>query len=238
MFSRKLTLQMKLMVLLIVFPFYFFCGSFILSAMLKFAVIELHFVIDENMATALLNVLLDGILVIMTFMIFKDSLKEQFKDFFSNLKYNAMYAFIKGPLIIYGCSLVGGLLSLLFQGNTTSENQALLETLISDHFLLMALASVILAPILEELIFRGAVFAWLYEVHPIIAHVLSGFIFGFVHVMNAVLSGDFSEILQVFGYFFMGVGLSYLYEKTNNIYVPIITHAINNLVAVILVCIM
>ncbi len=238
MFTRKLSLQMKLMIVLVVVPLYFFCGSVIVSAILKAAVIEFGLSIDENMATALLNVLLDGVLVVITVMIFKNSLKQQFSDFFSNLKNNLTYSFIKGPLIIYGCSLVGGLLTMLLQGNTTSENQALLETLISDHFILMALASVILAPILEELIFRGAVFAWLYEVHPVIAHVLSGFIFGFVHVMNAVLSGDFSEILQVFGYFFMGVGLSYLYEKSNNIYVPIITHAINNLIAVVLVCVL
>lgn len=238
MFSRKLTLQMKLMVLLIIVPFYFFCGSIIVSALLKFIVVELGALIDENMATALLNVLLDGILVIMALMIFKDSLKEQFKDFFGKLKDNLLFAFVKGPLIVYGCSIVGGMVSLLFDGGITSENQALLEVLISDHLILMFIASVILAPIFEELLFRGAVFAWIYEIHPILAHVVSGFVFGFVHVMNAVLSGNVGEIVQVFSYFFMGLGLSYLYEKTDNIYVPMITHAVNNLIAVILVMFM
>ena len=99
----------------------------------------------------------------------------------------------------------------------------------------MVLASVVFAPIFEELLFRGAIFSWLYEVHPLLAHILSGFIFGFVHVMNAVFSGNVGEIIQVFGYFFMGIGLSYLYEKTNNIYVPIITHALNNMIAVVAV---
>lgn len=235
MFSRKLTLQMKLMTLLVVVPFYFFCGSIIVSAMLKFAVIEFGMTIDENMATALLNVLLDSILVIVSVLIFKDSLKQQFKDLFLDLKINLTYAIVKGPLIVYGCSLIGGLLSIAFNGDTTSANQALLENLISNHFVLMTFASVILAPIFEELLFRGVIFAWLYEVNPLIAHILSGFIFGFVHVMNAVFSGNIGEIVQVFGYFFMGIGLSYLYEKTNNIYVPIITHALNNLIAVIIV---
>ena len=235
MFSRKLTLQMKLMMLLVVMPFYFFCGSIIVSALLKFAVLEFGLLLDENMATALLNVLLDGMLVVITILIFKDTLKQQFEDFFKDLGKNLNYALLKGPLIVYGCSFIGGILSVTLQGETTSANQALLETLISEHWFLMAVASVILAPIFEELLFRGTIFSWLYEIHPKFAHVVSGFIFGFVHVMNAVFSGNVTEILQVFAYFFMGIALSYLYEKTNTIYVPIITHAINNLIAVILV---
>ena len=238
MFSRKLTLQMKLMVLLVVIPFYFFCGSIIVSALLKFFVIELGMVLDENAATAWLNVLLDSLLVVMSILILKDSLKEQFKDFFDNLTNNMIYALIKGPLIVYGCSFLGGLVSFFFKGGATSENQALLEALISDHFVLMVVASVVLAPIFEELLFRGTIFSWLYEVHPLVAHILSGFIFGFVHVMNAIFGGNVGEIVQIFSYFFMGIGLSYLYEKTNNIYVPIITHALNNLFAVILVIFM
>ena len=238
MFSRKLTLQMKLMMLLVVMPFYFFCGSIIISALLKFVVVELGVILDENLATAWLNLLLDGVLVIMSALILKDTLKQQYHDFFTDLKNNLVYALIKGPFIIYGCSFVGGLLTYFFLGNATSENQALVELLISEHFVLMIFASVILAPVFEELLFRGTVFAWLYEIHPLIAHVLSGLIFGFIHVMNAILGGNIAEIAQVFGYFFMGVGLSFLYEKTNNIYVPIITHALNNLFAVIIVMIM
>ena len=235
MFSRKLTLQMKLMILFVVIPFYFFCGSLIVSAMLKFVVIEFGVIMDENMATALLNVMLDSVLVVISVLIFKDTLKQQLKDFINDLNKNLIYAFIKGPIIVYLCSLVGGLLSVALEGGTASENQVLLEGLISNHLILMFAASVILAPIFEELLFRGAIFGWLYEVHPLVAHVLSGFIFGFVHVMNAVFSGNVGEIIQVFGYFFMGMGLSFLYEKTDNIYVPIITHAINNLIAVLLV---
>lgn len=235
MFSRKLTRQMKLMILLVVVPFYFYSGSIIISALIKFAVLELSLPIDKNMATVLLNVLLDGILALMSICIFKDTLKQQFSDFFENIKENLIYAFIKGPIIVYVCSLIGGLFSLALQGETTSVNQALLETLVSKHLILMALASVVFAPIFEELLFRGSIFAWLYEIHPILAHVLSGFLFGFIHVMNAVFSGDVGEIVQVFSYFFMGMGLSFLYEKTNNIYVPIITHALNNLMAVILI---
>ena len=235
MFNRKLTLQMKLMVLLVVLPFYFFCGSIIVSALLKFIAVELGVVLHENTATALLNVMLDGILVVISLFIFKDSLKEQFKDFNLHFKDNLIYAFIKGPLIVYGCSFIGGILSYAFQGNVTSENQALLEVLISEHFVLMVFASVVLAPIFEELLFRGTVFAWFYEYNSVLAHILSGFIFGFVHVMNAVLSGNVGELVQVFSYFFMGVGLSFLYEKTNNIYVPMITHALNNLIAVLMV---
>ena len=62
----------------------------------------------------------------------------------------------------------------------------------------------------------------------------SAFVFGFVHVMISVLSGNISEWIQIFSYFFMGAALSYLYEKRNNIYVPILSHAMNNFIAMLL----
>ena len=99
----------------------------------------------------------------------------------------------------------------------------------------MVFTTVFLAPVFEELMFRGTVFGWLYEVHPIAAHLVSGFLFGFIHVMNEVFAGNFAEMIQIFPYAFMGFGLSYIYEKNNNIFVPMLAHATNNLISLILV---
>ena len=55
--------------------------------------------------------------------------------------------------------------------------------------------------------------------------------------MMAILSGNISEWVQIFSYFFMGFVLSYLYEKKNNIYVPILAHMSNNFISVILMMI-
>ena len=85
------------------------------------------------------------------------------------------------------------------------------------------------------MLFRSTLFGWLYEVHPIVAHFGSAFLFGFVHVMDAILSGNYQEWTQIFAYFLMGGVLSFIYEKRNNIYVPILSHMMNNLISILLV---
>lgn len=235
MFTRKLTKQMKWMMLLIVIPLYLYCGTIIASALIKFCIIQFSLNIDKNTATCFLNLILDSTFTIMGIWIFKDSLKTQFKDFFDNFKENMLYGIVIGTAIVYGLCIIGSLISFLLGAQSTSQNQSLIEALMIEHPVIILFTSVILAPIFEELLFRGTIFAWLYEVHPIVAHVVSSFLFGFLHVMNSVLSGNLSEFVQIFAYFFMGFALSYLYEKRNNIYVPILSHAMNNLISLLFI---
>ena len=233
MFTRKLSKQTKLMMLFIVFPLYFYCGSVIVSAFLKFCILEFGIAFDENLLTAYLNFIVDSIYVLLGFWIFKDQLKEQFKDFVKDWKMNLLYGCIIGFALMFIANFIGSLLTLFFIGGGSSQNQQLVETLLRTHPLLMVGTTVILAPFFEEILFRGTVFAWLYELHPYVAHLVSSFIFGFIHVMNFVLSGQFNEMFQIFSYMFMGFVLSQLYEKKNNIYVPILTHMMNNLISML-----
>ena len=78
---------------------------------------------------------------------------------------------------------------------------------------------VIIAPILEELIFRGLILDYLLKHKPEKTSILlSGLIFGLIHV-----SPD-----QVFFAFLGGIFLGYVYIKSQNILVPIFFHALNN----------
>lgn len=235
MFTRKINLQTKLMMLFIMIPLYFYCGSIIATAFIKFCVIQFSLSIDANMATCLLNLILDLTYVLLAGLIFKDQLIEQLKDFKKDLKANLIYGVFIGTALVYGLCIVGSLITMLLGSAASSQNQTLIEELIKQHPLMLVTASVILAPIFEELLFRGTIFAWAYEIHPIVGHIVSGFLFGFVHVMDSVLSGNINELIQIFPYFFMGIALSYMYEKRNNIYVPILSHATNNLISVIMI---
>ena len=85
------------------------------------------------------------------------------------------------------------------------------------------------------MLFRGIVFGWIYEWNPKMAHLISAFIFGFIHIMSAVFAGNLLEWVQIFSYGLMGFALSYLYEKQNNIYVPILSHMMNNIISMCLV---
>jgi hypothetical protein len=85
---------------------------------------------------------------------------------------------------------------------------------------------VVLAPISEELCFRGMLFAGLRERLPrIAAALISGTIFGGLHGLTGLTA---VPPLIVFGFL-----LALLYERTGSIVPGIILHALNNAVALL-----
>ena len=61
----------------------------------------------------------------------------------------------------------------------------------------MIFMTVFLAPVTEELIFRGVVFTSVREHSRVLAYVISALLFGFIHVMDSVLAGNLSEMVQM-----------------------------------------
>ena len=85
-FSRKISLQIKWMFLLIIVPLYFYCSSVIGTAILKFLVIQFSFQWDYITLNTYLNFLVDSVMLILVGWIMKDTMIEQWKDFKKNLK--------------------------------------------------------------------------------------------------------------------------------------------------------
>lgn len=61
----------------------------------------------------------------------------------------------------------------------------------------MAFQSVVLAPILEELLFRGLVFRSLRDKSKWLAIFASSFLFGFLHIYSALFAGDLSQLIYL-----------------------------------------
>lgn len=233
-FTRKIPLQTKWLFVLVILPLYMYCASLIGSAAIKFVILNFSVTLDEVTINAYLNAIVDLGMLVIVWWILKDTMIQQWHDFKKDIKGNLIYGCLIGTGLLYALGIVGALITLFLGGESSSENQALIETIASAHPLIMSVSAVLFAPVLEEMIFRCVVFGWVYEISPKLAHLVSGFVFGFVHVMMSVLSGNIAEWIQIFSYFFMGIALSYLYEKKNNIYVPICAHAVNNLISMLL----
>jgi hypothetical protein len=85
---------------------------------------------------------------------------------------------------------------------------------------------VVLAPISEEVCFRGMLFGGLREKLPrIAAALISGFIFGGLHGLTGITA---VPPLMIFGFL-----LALLYEKTGSIVPGILLHMLNNAVALL-----
>lgn len=98
--------------------------------------------------------------------------------------------------------------------------------LMFNSFLTTSLiATVFISPISEELIFRGVFLNRLQLIVPtVFAVLISSLLFASLHSFGSIFSA-----------FIFAVSISILYLKTDNIFVPLFAHFLNNLIAEILV---
>ena len=122
---------------------------------------------------------------------------------------------------------------ILNDKNTSQES--IINILNSDALAVTIITTVILAPIVEELIFRKALHKLLSRFHIAIFYVLSSFAFAIIHMLSG--NADFLTLfLQFIPYFLSGLMLAFIYHKSKyNIYITIICHMLNNRLAIILV---
>lgn len=100
------------------------------------------------------------------------------------------------------------------------------ETLgVGDETLLVSILAVVLiaglAPVAEELFFRGFLFGGLRKRFPLWpAAIIAGLVFGAIHAPTGI-----TAVIPLAG---LGVAFCWLYEKTGSLWPCVIAHAINN----------
>jgi len=128
-------------------------------------------------------------------------------------------AWIGSTLVIIA---VGWLLELI--GRPPEPGAAELAIALVDPWIVV-LAIVVLAPIAEELFFRGVVFnAWLREGGRRYAYVGSAALFAVIHV----------SLISLLPIFLLGLALAWVYERTGSLLAPIAMHATVNGISVAL----
>lgn len=135
--------------------------------------------------------------------------------------------------------------------STTSGNQTAINEMLESGIypmLVVVVMTTILAPILEELIFRKCFFN-LSRKKGIALIFISGAIFGSIHTIESVLSiiqdignnvegvsyaNIVMELLNFISYFASGVALGFIYKRSNyNIWVNIMVHSIYNFIGIL-----
>jgi membrane protease YdiL (CAAX protease family) len=130
-----------------------------------------------------------------------------------------------------GIGVLGGLACLvlgeamgLIQSRLFGEHPQVTAVILASHrgamsFALDLLAVSVIAPIAEEIFFRGFLFtAFLQRLPLSLSAVLSGVIFGLGH-------GDLWNALPLAA---IGVVLAYVYRRTGNLWSNVIAHSMNN----------
>lgn len=152
--------------------------------------------------------------------------------------------------LLYGANLISNILMILLGVEGDSGNQEAIINMMQPGIptILMFFATVIFAPILEELVFRKSIFN-LFPKKPYLALVVSSVAFGALHVVstaigiipdifngNATYLDFITEFFYIIPYCLMGYALGYTYIKSDkNIVAPIFAHMLNNLLSFIMI---
>jgi membrane protease YdiL (CAAX protease family) len=141
---------------------------------------------------------------------------------------------LKGIALAIGVAIVGRVLSTMwgvvitllgFEPPAELDVTALMPSDALGIVLLIALV-VVIGPVVEEIVFRGALYpAIRARTGAGLAMVLSGVVFGLIHV---------DLLWLVVPTALLGIALAWLYETTRSLWVPILCHAVFNLTALAL----
>lgn len=225
----------SLLKLLLCFIF-FFCISDITSYILSLFNIDVaNF---SNKVLVLYQFIMSFIIFIALFLTYKAIIKKDFEEFIKEKNKNITYIikmFVIFMIVKYIVSFISVVIMTILRFDTssmTSVNQNLIEAYVKTAPILMLISTSILAPFYEETLFRLG-FKKVFK-NKYVFIILSGLIFGLMHVFpleNGVplVLG----IMQSITYVTMGIFLSYIYYKTDNIFISVGIHFLNNLLSVL-----
>jgi len=129
-----------------------------------------------------------------------------------------------------GGLLVSGIIQIY--PDFVNVNDTAIGSMVEQNLPLMAIGAVILAPVTEELLFRGLIFRGLYDRSPIVAHALSMVLFSLIHVSGYVGMYDWKLLFFCFlQYLIPAYCLNFAYRASGNILAPIVMHMMTNLMA-------
>ena len=141
----------------------------------------LIFIVPLFYENKILNYILEGLIILVLAIVFRKDLKRDFKYFKEYFKEYSGYVF-KMYLISIGFMLVLNISIKLFTGLSQATNQTDLNEAFKSNPLLVILAAAIMAPFMEELLFRGIFRKVLNNKYAYL--ISSSIIFGALHVVD------------------------------------------------------
>lgn len=112
-------------------------------------------------------------------------------------------------------------------GLTQNENNDAVYAMATAEFGPIAAAAAILAPIVEECIFRGAIFGGLRRKNRAVAYIVSALLFSLYHVWESAIF-DPTQLWYLVQYIPASLILARCYERCESIWGVIFVHMLNN----------
>ncbi len=217
---------------------FWLCAFYFVGYLFLFPAAELALadVLDAQTAAKVLNALEWGFYLGFPFFMLKSVFQWFKKEFF--LFMNHPFQNFLNVLKTYGLMMLSSIalnlaLMLVFQLENSGNQSSLIE-LYAKQPVKVVFAALVFAPIVEELVFRGALFSVFRKNRNKLGYVISSFAFGFLHVYQSLFTGNFKDLLFIFSYALLGSFMCKAYDKTGSVFGAMLLHFFNNFISVVL----
>ena len=113
-----------------------------------------------------------------------------------------------------------------------NQNNETLIGILEEQPLVMIVIAIVLAPIIEEVIFRGLIFSNLQATNRIFAYAFTALFFAAIHIVGYLSTMTWQTVVLSFAQYVPAtLVLARFYEKTDTIIAPMLLHAAVNTVA-------
>lgn len=160
-------------------------------------------------------------------------IKDNFLIFINNLKLYLPFI-IKRYFIMLGVMIIVAMPIVLLNNGQASSNQQVLNAMFKKLPMVTVILSCLYAPFVEEGVFRLSL-SKIFKNKTIFV-IASGFLFGALHLIDKFTS--IYDLLYIFQYAALGICLAKAYKDSNNIFVSISMHFIQNFIAAMLILIL
>lgn len=184
--------------------------------------------LDVTISATVQNMIYYYVLFAVTLVIFHKFIARTCGHFVNNLG-GACQTALVGLVGLYGLNELVYRLSSLVIEDRTNLNDAAISAQIQDAPRVTFLIIVLLAPFVEEVLFRGLVFGNLKNKSRVVAYLLSCLLFALLHVWQyAVSDHDIAYLLLMVQYLVPGFVLAWAYERGGTLWAAIAIHAAAN----------
>lgn len=173
-----------------------------------------------------------GLVLLNFILIAKNYLLEEFKRFIGNGK-SYIGPIIKYFFLHYFAIFASSLFISIFFNLMDTANNIIVEESLSKLPISTIFSAVIFAPIVEELVFRKAIYTVFSSRNINTGILVSSLLFGFLHVYSSLFTKDFADLINILTYSASGFVLCKASVNNDNLFCSITIHLLNNLIGVI-----
>jgi len=186
---------------------------------------QLH-ILELNLTYFFINFLILGV-------IFRRFLTASFREF-DEKWVRILVVFVVGFCLYWVISLLLGKLITYLYPDFGNANDTGIQNLAKENYFLTAVGTVLLVPLAEECMHRGAIFGGLYRRNRLLAYVISTVLFALVHIDGYFGMVDGKILLLNFlQYVPAGLILAAAYDISGSVFAPIFIHMAVNLIGIL-----